>query len=121
MHELAVTESLLNTACDYAEKNQADRVICLNIIIGKLSGIIDESVQFYWDIISKETLCSNATLNFEKKPARISCQACQNNFDLDDELTPCPQCGSMHLKILSGDEFLLDSIEIEKINDNKQS
>lgn len=121
MHELAVTESLLKTACEYAEKNQADRVTCLNIIVGKLSGIIDESVQFYWDIISEETLCSKAALNFEKRPARIGCQACQNFFDLDDELTPCPQCGSMHLKIISGDEFLLDSIEIEKNNDKKQS
>jgi hydrogenase nickel incorporation protein HypA/HybF len=117
MHELAVTECLLKTACEYAGKNQADRVISLNIIIGGLSGIIDESVQFYWDMISEDTICSKAMLHFEKRPARLNCQACGNVFNLDGELIPCPCCGSMHLKVLSGDEFLLDSIEIEKIND----
>ncbi len=114
MHELAVTESLLKTACDYAEKNQARCVISLNIIVGELSGVIDESVQFYWDMISENTLCSKAKLNFEKRPARLSCQSCGNEYSLQGELIPCTQCASMQLKVLSGDEFLLDSIEIEK-------
>jgi len=114
MHELAVTESLLKIACDYAEKNQAKQVLSLNIIIGELSGIIDESVQFYWDIISEDTLCNKAALNFEKRPAQLGCLSCGNIFNLEGELIPCPRCDSMQLKVLAGDEFFLESIEIEK-------
>ena len=114
MHELSVTESLLKTAIEYAEKNQASRVLILHIVVGELSGIIDESVQFYWDMISENTICSQAKLNFEKRPAQLYCQSCENIFNLQGELSPCPQCASMHLKVLSGDEFLLDSIEIER-------
>jgi len=114
MHELSITESLLKTACEYAEKNQAKKVTTLNLVIGELSGVIDESVQFYWDMISENTVCEKAILKFDKKKAMMLCTDCENEFALDGELMPCPKCGSMNLKVLSGREFLLDSIEIER-------
>ncbi len=114
MHELAVTESLLNTACDYAIKNNAQRVISLNIIIGNLSNIIGDSVQFYWDIISEKTICERSTLVFNKLPAKFICQSCGGEFKINSELLPCPVCQSMDLKTIQGDEFLLESIVIEK-------
>jgi len=114
MHELAVTESLLNIASDYAIKNNAQRVISLNIITGKLSNIIGDSVQFYWDIISENTICEKSILIFNKIPAKFICQACDNEFEINSELIPCPICSSMDLRIIQGDEFLLNSIEIEK-------
>ena len=114
MHELAVTESLLNTACDYAIKNNAQRVISLNIIIGELSSIIGDSVQFYWDIISENTICEKSTLVFDKIPAKFICQSCGREFEINGELRPCPECGSMDLRTTQGGEFLLESIEIEK-------
>jgi hydrogenase nickel incorporation protein HypA/HybF len=114
MHELSVTEALLNTASDYAKRQNANKVTVLNIIIGKLSGIIDDSVQFYWDIIAKETICEGSRLNFTIIPAKFECQNCQHQFEMEDELIPCPRCQSMDLATIQGDEFLLESIEIEK-------
>jgi hydrogenase nickel incorporation protein HypA/HybF len=114
MHELAVTESLLNTASDYAIKNNAQRVISLNIIIGELSSIIGDSIQFYWDIISENTICEKSTLVFNKIPAKFICQSCGEEFEINGELLPCPVCSSMNLRTIQGDEFLLESIEIEK-------
>jgi len=114
MHELAVTESLLNTALEYAEKNMAKKVLCLNLTVGSLSGIIDDSVQFYWDMISEGTICQSATLTFEKIPARMYCLSCGHEYVLDQELIPCPVCQSMDIKVIAGSEFYLDSIEIEK-------
>ena len=114
MHELSVTEALLNTASDSAEKQNAKTVTALNIKIGKLSGIIDDSVQFYWDIIAKDTICAGSMLNFTKIPAKFECQQCKYQFEIEDELLPCPHCQSMDLVTIQGDEFLLESIEIEK-------
>jgi hydrogenase nickel incorporation protein HypA/HybF len=114
MHEYAVTESLLKTASEYALKNNAKKVIALNLVIGDLSGIIDDSVQFYWDMMSEDTICSAAKLNVEKQAARFQCQSCQHEFSLDGELTPCPLCQSINIRVISGDEFMLKSIEIEK-------
>jgi hydrogenase nickel incorporation protein HypA/HybF len=114
MHELAVTESLLKTACDYANRNNAHKVDSLNITIGDLSSIISDSVQFYWDIISKNTVCERAVLNFNRIPAKFICIECEIEFELDGRLCPCPQCGGFNIKTSQGDEFLLESIDIEK-------
>jgi len=114
MHELAVTESLLKTSCAYAKENGARKVSALTIKIGDLSGIIDDSVQFYWDIIAEDTICEKSTLQFKRIPAEILCEACGQTFIMQGELIPCPNCGSLQLKIISGDDFTLESIDIER-------
>jgi hydrogenase nickel incorporation protein HypA/HybF len=114
MHELSVTESVLEIACKHAEKAQATRVTDIHLVIGRLSSIVDDSVQFYWDIISKGTLCENAKIHFKRVPAELICLDCQHKYLLDDELMPCPNCGSARIRVLSGDEFNLESIEIQR-------
>jgi hydrogenase nickel incorporation protein HypA/HybF len=114
MHELAVTESILNIALKHANQAEARRVTDLHLVIGRLSSIVDDSVQFYWEIVTAGTLCEGSALHFERIPAQMSCLNCDQNYTLDGELTPCPACGSMQVKVISGDQFYLDSIEIEK-------
>lgn len=114
MHELAVTESILEIANRHATEAGATRITNIYITLGRLSSIVDDSVQFYWDIISKSTLSEGARLHFKRVPARMHCNDCSQDFEMKDELAPCPNCGSINLKLISGDEFWLDSIEIEK-------
>jgi hydrogenase nickel incorporation protein HypA/HybF len=113
VHELSITESILNIAVKYARKENAQKVTDINLIIGDLSSIVDDSVQFYWDIISKGTICENSHLHFQRVPATILCQNCGNQYELEHDLIPCPQCSGMNIKILSGDDFKMDSIEIQ--------
>lgn len=114
MHELAVTESILDIALKYAQQAGASRVTDLNIVMGRLSSIVDDSVQFYWDIISENTLCAGSKLHFQRLPAEMICLDCQKSYIVAGELSPCPICGGAHVQVSSGDQFYLDSIEIEK-------
>lgn len=114
MHELSVTESILNIASTSAKQAGAQRVTDIYIVIGRLSSIVDDSVQFYWDMISENTICQGAILHFERRPATLLCLSCNHKFTLDSELAPCPECDSMQLVVQSGEEFFLDSIQIEK-------
>lgn len=114
MHELSVTESILNIATKHAVQANASQVTDIHITIGALSSIVDDSVQFYWDMISQATICAGALLHFKRVPATLACQDCGNTYGIKDELTPCPQCDSVHVKIIGGEEFWLESIEIEK-------
>jgi hydrogenase nickel incorporation protein HypA/HybF len=113
MHELAVSESILNIAIKHAQNAQATRVTDLYLVIGQLSSIVDDSIQFYWDIISDNTLCKGARLHFQRIPAQMTCLNCGGAYTLEGELTPCPHCSSMQVKVTSGDQFYLDSIEVE--------
>jgi hydrogenase nickel incorporation protein HypA/HybF len=114
MHELSVTESVLEIACKHAEKAQAKKVTDIYLVIGKLSSIVDDSVQFYWDFISKGTVCEEATLHFKRTPAILVCLDCDQKYQLEEELTPCPNCGSARIRVVSGDEFNLESIEVQR-------
>jgi hydrogenase nickel incorporation protein HypA/HybF len=114
MHELAVTEGLLEIAVRHAAANKAQRVTDLHIVIGQLASIVDDSVQFYWDIISAGTTCEGAHLTFERIPATLTCAACNLTFAFDPNSLTCPTCGSADAKLITGEEFRLDSIEIEK-------
>ena len=79
MHELPVTESILTIALRYAEREHATSISDLYLVIGDLSSIVDESVQFYWDIISRDTIAEGATLHFERTPMSCFIYRCVTN------------------------------------------
>lgn len=112
MHELAVTEDILHIAIEEGQAHQAARVSDIYMTIGRLSSIIDDSVQFYWDHISKDTLCEGARLHFNRPPAVFKCNKCRQEFEITEDLLPCPACNSFDLEILSGNEMQVDHIEI---------
>ncbi|HWQ45493.1 MAG TPA: hydrogenase maturation nickel metallochaperone HypA [Longilinea sp.] len=114
MHELSVTESILRICVEHAEKENASRVTDVYITLGRLSSIVDDSVQFYWELIAENSICAAAQLHFERIPAKILCLDCSNEYELDRDLEPCPKCHSARIKVISGDQFYVDSIAIEK-------
>jgi hydrogenase nickel incorporation protein HypA/HybF len=114
MHELAVTESVLEIACKHARQAQAKKVTDVYLVIGQLSSIVDDSVQFYWNMITEGTLCEESQLHFKRIPAELTCQECGTQYTLDGELTPCPNCHSARVRVTSGDDFNLESIDIQK-------
>jgi hydrogenase nickel incorporation protein HypA/HybF len=113
VHELAVTENLLQTALRHAEAAGAHRVTDLHLVIGELTTIVGDSVQFYWDIVSQGTLCQGACLHFQRVPARFHCQDCGEHYALDGDLRGCPRCASSRVRVMAGDEFRLESIEVD--------
>ena len=113
MHELVVTESIRDIALRHALAAGATKVTDIYIVIGRLASVVDDSVQFYWDLICQDTLCAGATLHFQRIPACMLCLDCKHEYTLGAELTPCPQCGSISAHIISGEEFHVDSIAIE--------
>ncbi len=114
MHELSVTESLLEITLRHAESAQARQVTDLYLVIGQWATIVDDSVQFYWDIISADTIAAGAKLHFRRILAELVCMDCDHHFHPEADLFNCPLCGSVKVKIITGQEFYLDSIEIEK-------
>jgi len=114
MHELAVTESILEIANQAAGENGASQVTDIFLTIGQLSSIVNDSVQFYWDHISAGTPSEGAVLHFQRVPARLRCKVCGKEYELNEELMPCPSCGSIALEIMSGEEMLVDHIEVIK-------
>ena len=77
MHELSITESILEIALRHSGEQ---RITDLRLVIGELSTLVDESVQFYWDIVSEGTPAAGATLHFRRVPAQLTCQTCGHSY-----------------------------------------
>ncbi len=111
MHELAVTQSILEIALRHAEQAGAKRILRLNLVIGELSSIVDDSVQFYWEFITKETIAAGSTLHFRRITAEMTCQNCAHTYHPKEALA-CPKCHSANVKVTAGEEFTLEAIDI---------
>jgi hydrogenase nickel incorporation protein HypA/HybF len=119
MHELAVTESILSIAMEAAQKADARRILVIDLVIGELSSIVDDSVQFYFDILSKGTIAEDARLRFNRKQAEAVCWDCDHEFAVSAPLLhSCPNCGSARMHITEGKEFSIESIEVENEDSN---
>jgi hydrogenase nickel incorporation protein HypA/HybF len=113
MHELPVTQNILEIALRHAQDSNAKRILSLNIVIGQLATIVDDSVQFYWDLIAEETIAAGAKLNFSRIPTELVCQDCSRRYSPGPDDFACPDCKGSNVKIVAGKEFYLESIEVE--------
>jgi hydrogenase nickel incorporation protein HypA/HybF len=126
MHELPVTESILEIALRYANQAEAKRITDLYLVIGQLSSLVDDSIQFYWDMIAKDTIAEGAQLHFQRIAAEMLCLDCGSSFSPDGETLACPKCGSIRVKVTKGEEFRLDSIDVDNdsppiVSENKNA
>jgi len=112
MHELPVTQSILDIALKHANEANAKSIENIYLVMGELSSSVDDSIQFYWDIIAKDTIAESAKLNFRRVPAEMQCQSCSERFHPEDEYL-CPKCGGAQVKIVAGEEFYVEAIDVE--------
>ncbi len=113
MHELAITQNLLNTVLDEAKAAKANKVTRINLVVGELSGVVSDCVQFYFDIMKKDTTAKEATIDFKPVPAQLRCRDCGTDFQPADSLWVCPNCGSYSIEIIGGRDCYIESIEVE--------
>jgi len=113
MHELGVTESIASICLKHAQGNNAKRVLKVNVKLGELTGIVDHYVAFYWDMVTKDTIAQGAELSFTKVPVVAHCPTCDEDFEVVEYDLTCPRCGKADTELISGREFMVESIEIE--------
>jgi hydrogenase nickel incorporation protein HypA/HybF len=113
VHELVVTESVLQIALESAAGADARKVVGIDLLIGDLSTFVDDSVQFYFEMLSKGTIAQGARLNFRRIPARLRCRDCGREFLPGAGEWLCPHCGAIGGDVIAGREFRVESIDVE--------
>ena len=113
MHELGVTQSILEITLKHAKQANASRIVRINLVVGEMSGLISDSIQFYFDLLSKDTIADGATLVFDLRPAVYRCRECHTTYRPDGFDWVCPDCDALAFDILSGREFQIQSIEVD--------
>ena len=112
MHEFAITQSMLEVVLKQAAAANAEKVTGINAVIGEMTGVIEESVKFYLEMLARGTVAEGARLNVTSVPGRVKCRACGEITDLRPFDFTCPKCGGVSLEVVGGRELFVESIEV---------
>jgi hydrogenase nickel incorporation protein HypA/HybF len=113
MHEQSIVDSLLALALENAQKGKASKIRKINVVIGELSGAVDESMEFYFNFLRQGTIAEEAVLVFTHKPAQLQCRKCKSVFTPEKQSYQCPKCKTAEVDIVGGRELYLESLEVE--------
>ena len=114
MHELAICQSLIDQVEGIALERKAQSVIVIVIGIGALSGVESQLLKNAYPIASAGTVAEDAELVIEHLPIKVKCTQCDSESEALPNKLICKQCGDWRTTLLSGDEMMLMSVELEK-------
>jgi hydrogenase nickel incorporation protein HypA/HybF len=113
MHELAITQSMFDIVLKQAEQVHAKKVTEINLVIGEMTGVGSDSVQFYLDFLTKNTIAEGATVSIKMVSPQAQCLKCNRIFELKEFDWTCPNCKGSLVDVIAGKELFLESIEVD--------
>lgn len=112
MHELAICQSVLRQVLALANTHKANRVGRICLTIGPLAGVEPFSLLCAFPLVAAGTLCQGAQVQIEAGAVRVSCSVCGAASDAKPNRLLCAACGDWRVRVTSGDEMLLSSVEL---------
>ncbi|MGI8549892.1 MAG: hydrogenase maturation nickel metallochaperone HypA [Dehalococcoidia bacterium] len=111
MHELALAEGILAVVLDAADEQRVRRV---RLRVGSLQAVVPDSLEFSFQLLAADTPACDARLEIKQVRARVRCSRCGSKSPLDVSFLNCRNCGASDIQILSGDELVVDGVEMER-------
>ena len=113
MHEMGIAQQLVNIVLDAIPDDiENPRVEKLNLRIGKLAAVVEHSLTFCLEVITKDTPLEGAEVIIEDVPVSLRCESCNHEWQTDVPAFGCPACKDGQVKMVSGREIEISSIEL---------
>jgi hydrogenase nickel incorporation protein HypA/HybF len=109
MHELSLTQSMVDAI---VERMGDARITRVRLEIGKLSGVVVDSIRFCFDLVAAGTAVEGAALEVEEPSGSCRCRDCSERFTVDDPIVLCPRCDGANVEVLSGRDIRIRSVEV---------
>ena len=113
MHEVAVAQRMIEIALSAADENGGGRIVAARLLLGKLTCVDPETLDFAFGVATRGTLAEGCRLEIVRIAARLRCGSCRSEHERD-LLEPCPVCGTVGGEVLAGRELRLDTIDLEE-------
>jgi hydrogenase nickel incorporation protein HypA/HybF len=113
MHEMALTESIVEILAEEARKQGFGRVRVVRLEVGAMAHVEPEALRFCFDAVSRGTVAEGATLDIVRLGGEGWCLDCGKTVALDERFGPCPDCGGRHVQMTSGDELRIQELEVD--------
>ena len=115
MHELAICQAMMQQVESISASNHAKQVVSIVIGMGPLSGVEAQLLKHAYPIASAGTIAEGAELIIKNLPVRVNCNVCGKESEVPANKLLCEHCGNWKTTLLSGDELMLLSLEMEKV------
>ncbi|HTU83638.1 MAG TPA: hydrogenase maturation nickel metallochaperone HypA [Candidatus Acidoferrales bacterium] len=114
LHELSIAMSLLDEVGQAAARQGATRVLKVRLRVGELSSVVNDALQFAWELASAPTVAAGSVLEIERVAVRVYCPACRGMREpRSANFLVCSACGTPAPEIVNGRELLLVAMEVE--------
>ena len=108
MHELALTQSIVEICAERAEGAKVRRV---TLEIGSLAAVMPDALRFCFDVCAGGTGLEGARLEIIDVAGRGRCRACGAQMEMRDYLTRCG-CGSFDIECTAGEGLRVKEMEV---------
>jgi len=112
MHEMSLTESVVEIALEEMRKAGASRVTRIVLDVGRLSAVVPEAMEFCFAAVSSGTAAEGAELKIERVAGAGWCLDCAKTVALDERFGACPECGGYKVQMTQGDEMKIREMEV---------
>lgn len=113
MHEYSIVQSLLDSCEENAMANSASKVTKVTVKIGVMSGVEPELLKTAFDTFKEKTMCEDAEFILNIQPIVIKCHHCSKETTLQKLEYCCPECQSIELDVIDGEDMYLMQLELE--------
>jgi len=117
MHEMGITQQILNQVIEVAKKENAMRINEVRISVGELTEVVEDALRFAFEVLRQDTIAAEAELKITFLSPKAVCGECGLEYEHDIFNRMCPQCGSLISKSIQGHELRIDSIDVDEPDD----
>ena len=109
MHEMSITQAVVDAV---VEKLGDAEVTSVRLSVGKLSGVVVDSIRFCFDLVAEGTTLAGAALVVDEPLGAACCRTCGAEFEVDDPIVLCPRCDGSDVDVRSGRDLRIVSVEV---------
>jgi len=103
VHELGITQGIIDRAREVAVRNGARKVTDLYLTMTPAADFTFDSIEMYFEMLAEEDdLFQGARLHLQWAPVAATCLSCSDEFSTEAQLPVCPQCGSQAVRLDPG-------------------
>jgi hydrogenase nickel incorporation protein HypA/HybF len=115
MHELSIAAGIVEAVTESAAAYPGSRVTEVRLRVGALASIVEDSLQFCWELATDDTPLAGSKLVINKQPVVVYCDACDADVEIKGvQSFRCPRCGKHAAEIRQGRELEIESIELDE-------
>lgn len=114
MHEMSLAMGMVDLVNARAAAAAAEKVLEVEIAVGKLAGVMESSLSFCFDAAAKGTPAEGAVLRVIDIPAQCRCSSCHYIYEVNSFWEACLRCGASPGELIQGQELRVVSILVDE-------